>query len=374
MENGRNILNDRYKLLQLAGSGGMASVYKAQDIMLGRLVAVKILHRSLTYDPKFLRRFQREAHSAANLTHPNIVTVHDIGQDDWRYYIVMEYVEGSTLKELIRLQVERAGRPLAVDRALDITIQICTGVGYAHRSGLIHCDIKSQNILLTRDGHIKVADFGIARAMSEAGTLDGSVVWGTPQYFSPEQAAGKAATTASDVYSIGVILFEMLSSRLPFDAESDVALAEKHMKEIAPRVSQFNPTVPLQVDQIISKVLSKEPSGRYRTADQFGRVLLTYRQDSEQQTGPVAVAAGNGENISEATTQFPIAGGAAIMSTGEQTALGRTLEHLTADFHVPIPADQDGTDWIAIALGVLAIISLAGLIPLWYLVFLRYTG
>ena len=125
MEERRNVLNDRYQLLQLAGSGGMASVYKAQDLMLGRLVAVKILHRSLTYDPKFLRRFQREAHSAANLTHPNIVTVHDIGQDDWRYFIVMEYIEGSTLKDLIRLREQRAGRPFTVDRTLGVAVQIC---------------------------------------------------------------------------------------------------------------------------------------------------------------------------------------------------------------------------------------------------------
>jgi serine/threonine-protein kinase len=374
MEDRHNTLNGRYKLLQLAGSGGMASVYKGQDLMLGRLVAVKILHRSLTYDPKFLRRFQREAHSAANLAHPNIVTVHDIGQDDWRYYIVMEYVEGSTLKELVRLKNERDGRPLSVNRSLDAAIQICAGVGYAHRSNLVHCDIKSQNILLTREGQVKVADFGIARAMSESGTVEGSFVWGTPQYFSPEQAAGMAATPASDVYSIGVILFEMLTAHLPFDAESDVALAEKHMHEVAPRVSRYNPAVPLQVDQIISKVLAKEPAGRYRTADQFGRVLLTYRQDSEMKTGPVAVPPGNGSDIAEATTQYPIAGSAAALSSTRQTASGWPLEHAPVDIHVPVPGDQEGTDWMVIALGVLAIISLIGLIPLWYLVFIRFTG
>lgn len=352
----------------------MASVYKAQDLMLGRVVAIKILHRSLTYDPKFLRRFQREAHSAANLTHPNIVTVHDIGQDGWRYYIVMEYIEGSTFKDLIRLERDRSGRPLAVDRALDVAIQICAGVGYAHRSHLVHCDIKSQNILLARDGQVKVADFGIARALSVPETVDGSVAWGTPQYFSPEQAAGEAATPASDVYSIGVVLFESLTTRLPFDADSDLALAEKHLKEIAPPASRYNPKVPPQVDQIISKVLSKEPAGRYRTADQFGRVLQSYRRDSEQVTGPVAVPADDVTDISEAITQYPITGVAAVLASGGPTARGLPPEPAAADFHVPVPEDREGTDWIAIALGLLAIISLAGLIPLWYLVFLRYTG
>lgn len=373
MEERRNILNDRYRLLQLAGSGGMASVYKAQDLMLGRLVAIKILHRSLTYDPKFLRRFQREAHSAANLTHPNIVTVHDIGQDDWRYYIVMEYIEGSTLKDLIRLQGHRTGRPLAVERALDVAIQICGGVGYAHRSSLVHCDIKSQNILITRDGQVKVADFGIARAMSESGITEGSVVWGTPQYFSPEQAAGQAATPASDVYSIGVILFEMLSARLPFEATSDAALAEKHIHAMAPLVSQYNPAVPPQVDRIIAKVLSKEPAGRYRTADQLGRVLQSYRQDSEQETGPIPIPPGNGIDISEATTQYPLAVGSVPSAEGK-TEPGPQPGSMPADVHLPVPEEKDGPDWIAITLGILAIISLVGLIPLWYLVFLRFTG
>ena len=235
------ILNDRYKLLQRAGSGGMATVYKGQDLMLGRLVAIKLLHESLTGDSEFLRRFQKEAYAAANLTHPNIVTVHDIGQDGHSYYIVMEYIAGPTLKDVIRQQRKDYDRPLSLERSLDLAIEICKGIGYAHRANIVHCDVKSQNVLVTRDGRVKVADFGIARAMSEASLQDDSLIWGTPQYFSPEQAAGESATPASDVYAIGIILFEMLAGRLPFEADSHTALAVKHMRETPPLVTQFNP-------------------------------------------------------------------------------------------------------------------------------------
>ena len=199
-------LNGRYRLLERIGSGGMAAVYRAQDLKLGRIVAIKMLHESLTSDEGFLMRFQREAHAAANLTHPNIVTVHDIGQEEHRHYIVMEYVDGFTLKQIIR-DANEDGRFLPVSRVLDLAIQICNGIGYAHRANLVHCDMKPQNVLVTRDDRVKVADFGIARAITEASQhLADSQVWGTPQYFSPEQAACEAPSPASDVYGIGVVL------------------------------------------------------------------------------------------------------------------------------------------------------------------------
>ncbi|MCA9960542.1 MAG: serine/threonine protein kinase, partial [Anaerolineales bacterium] len=237
------ILNNRYKLLERIGSGGMSVVYKAQDLSLGRIVAVKMLHEGLTGDKGFLARFQREAHAAANLSHSNIVTVHDIGQDGHRHYIVMEFVDGQTLKQIIREQ-NKLGQPMPINRALDLTIQICNGIGYAHRAHLVHCDVKPQNVLVTRDDRVKVADFGIARAISEASQQMEKQVWGTPQYFSPEQASGHPATPASDVYAIGIILFELLSGRLPFQAESQTALALKHMQEPAPLVTTVNPAVP----------------------------------------------------------------------------------------------------------------------------------
>lgn len=371
------ILNGRYQLLERIGSGGMARVYKAQDRALGRIVAIKMLHESLTGDQGFLQRFQQEAHAAANLTHPNIVTVHDIGQDQNHYYIVMEYVDGQTLKQLVR-QYNQAGHPMPISRALDLTIQICTGIGYAHRADLVHCDVKPQNVLVTRDDRIKVADFGIARAMSEA-TLDrqASQIWGTPQYFSPEQAAGEPATPASDVYSIGVILFELLTGQLPFSGDTPTALALKHIQEEPPAIADTNPTVPIQLDQIIQKVMSKEPAGRYRTGGQLGRILSAYRQRTlaaagsditiQQPTTPVS-------ELKTKTYQRP-------QPVLENTVLSDPLRDGTAvspteplTIRIPAPVKEMGNDWTAVSLGIAALIALLGLIPLWYMVYRAWAG
>jgi serine/threonine-protein kinase len=327
-----------------------------------------------------LERFQQEAHAAANLTHPNIVTVHDIGQDRNHYYIVMEYVDGQTLKQIVR-QYNQSGRAIPINRALDLTIQICAGIGYAHRADLVHCDVKPQNVLVTRDDRIKVADFGIARAMSEA-TLDrqASQVWGTPQYFSPEQAAGEPATPASDVYSIGIILFELLTGQLPFSGDTPTALALKHMQEDPPSVADTNPTVPLQLDQIIQKVLSKEPAGRYRTAGQLGRILSAYRQRSLADTDSA-----NNDTIyhqpttpnSELKTKIYQRPQPAEQETvvsppvREQTAVS-TAEPLT--IRIPAPANEMSNDWTAVSLGIAALIALLGLIPLWYMVYRAWAG
>jgi serine/threonine-protein kinase len=367
-------LNGRYRIIDRIGSGGMSVVYKAQDLSLGRIVAVKVLHENLTDDEGFLRRFQREAHAAANLSHPNIVTVHDIGQDGNRHFIVMEYIDGRTLKQLVRLQNQQ-GRPLSVQRALDLAIQICAGIGYAHRANLIHCDVKSQNILVTKDERVKVADFGIARAMSEATqhTVD-SQIWGTPHYFSPEQAAGQPATPASDVYAIGVVLFELLTGRLPFIADTHTALALKHMQEPPPRASEINPLVPQQIDQILQKVLAKEPAARYRTGDQLGRILSAYRESSFQATTTVSLLDLE-EPLYEQMTSvyqrpsvgpaYPPAGGAQIPQV--ELTPGYAGGSLQAD-------QASDRDWVAVTLGILAVAALLGLIPLWYFVFLAYRG
>ena len=365
------ILNSRYKLIERAGSGGMAVVYKGQDMMLGRVVAVKVLHESLVGDDLFLKRFQKEAHSAANLSHPNIVTVHDIGQDGRYYYIVMEFVDGPTLKQQIRELGSVNGQQMSNHRAVDLAIQICAGVGYAHRANLIHCDMKSQNILITPDNLVKVTDFGIARALSEASLHEDSQIWGTPQYFSPEQAAGRSPTTASDVYSIGVILFEMLAGRLPFKADSHTAVALKHIQEPPPPITNFNPAVPEQLVRVVDKVLSKEPSGRYRTADQLGSILTAYLEKSEEDTGPV---------LSDVAAAAIMTGTA---PTGEldSIALAETQaprrkrgQNEPAEIVLTFDDNEEGTSWIAVILGIIALISLLGLIPLWYTVFQQYTN
>lgn len=379
-------LNGRYKLLEQAGSGGMATVYKAQDLMLRRLVAVKMLHESLTGDEDFLRRFQREAHAAANLSHPNIVTVHDIGQDEglhsYRHYIVMEYVKGQTLKVLIREQVATIRQPLSVEQALNLGIQVSAGIGYAHRAGLVHCDVKPQNVLVSPDRRVKVADFGIARAMSEASLQTGSLLWGTPHYFAPEQAAGEPTTPASDVYAIGIILFEMLTGRLPFEAETLPALALKHMHEPPPLLTELNPAVPPQLAQIVKKVLSKEPAGRYRTAGQLERILRSYQESSQQETGPVMPVARRIPKkdtppvpVTERATEVfrreertvPVTEQPTLMierSGGREATGYREPEAL----YLPVPGEEDGMDRRLLALSMTAIVLMLGLIPLWYLV------
>jgi serine/threonine-protein kinase len=247
------LLNNRYKLIAQIASGGMAQVYKAQDTLLNRIVAVKILRESFAEDPAFQRRFVREAQSAANLSHPNIVAVYDFGRDGERQYIVMEYVEGRDLKSVLR-----STAPLPIPYALNIVMQICAGVGAAHRAGIVHCDVKPQNVLLTPDGQAKVTDFGIARAfMASAPGGYTESVWGTPHYFSPEQAAGDQPTPASDVYSIGVILFEMLTGRLPFEGENQQQLALAHLRETPPPISRSIPISPLKSSTLSARCSPK---------------------------------------------------------------------------------------------------------------------
>ncbi len=241
----------------------MAVIYKAQDLALGRTVAIKVLRPSLTGDPSFLARFRQEARNVANLQHPNIVTLYDVGQDGNTYYMVMEYIEGQDLKRLIR-----ASAPFTVDRALNLAIQICAGIGYAHRAGLVHADVKPQNVLVTADDNVKVTDFGIAQALSLTQPEEKqSVVWGSPHYFAPEQASGETPTPASDVYAIGIVMFEMLTGKLPYNGADQQELALAHIREQVPHVVDLNPSIPVHLDRIIYKVMAKEPASRYRTAD-----------------------------------------------------------------------------------------------------------
>ena len=253
----RDVLGNRYEILEHVGSGGMADVYKAHDIVLDRIVAVKILHSQLASDEDFLRKFQQEARGAAGLSHPNIVSIYDVGEENDRHYIVMEYIAGETLKNLI----QREGA-LPVDVSLRIAREIACALAHAHANNLVHCDIKPHNILVTSDGRVKVADFGIARAISSTTmTYDGNVV-GSVHYFSPEQAKGTKITAKSDVYSLGIVLYEMLTGRLPFNGETSVSIALKQLREEPPAPRQIDGNIPPIAEAIILKAMSKEPEDR----------------------------------------------------------------------------------------------------------------
>ena len=351
------ILNSRYRLIERIGAGGMSVVYKAQDLALGRLVAIKVLHESLTGDSAFLERFRKEARAAASLSHPNVVTVHDVGQDGDRHYIVMELVEGDDLKAIIRRWA-----PLPLEKALDFTVQICQGVGYAHRAGFVHCDVKPQNVLVTSGGRAMVADFGIARVISEATMSRSDLNWGTPHYFSPEQAAGEPATPSSDVYAIGVMLFEMLTGRLPFEAEAPAALALMHIREDPPLVTDLRPSVPTPVAKIVQKVLAKEPSARYRTAEQLGRILQSFHQESGQATRAMPTQ--------KPAPSRPLPARPAPVPRAVQPRPPSIVQETPRR---PSETADLGPDWLAIFLGAVALLAILGLIPLWAFVYQAYS-
>ncbi len=253
----QGVLDQRYELLEHIGGGGMADVYKAHDTVLDRMVAVKILHAQLAGDEDFLEKFHLEAKGAARLSHPNIVGIFDVGQDEDKHYIVMEYIAGETLKK----KIQREGK-LTVEEALRIAKEIARALREAHKNNLVHCDIKPHNILVTPDGRVKVADFGIARAVtSSTMTYNGNVI-GSVHYFSPEQAKGTKVTPKSDVYSLGVVLYEMLTGVLPFTGETTVSIALKHLQEEPRPVCQHDRTLPPMVEAIVQKAMAKDPEDR----------------------------------------------------------------------------------------------------------------
>jgi eukaryotic-like serine/threonine-protein kinase len=263
------LLNNRYRLTALIGSGGMAAVYRAVDTRLARTVAVKVLHPEYARDEPFLQRFQQEAEFAASLgAHPNIVAIYDIGQDDALHYIVMELVEGQDLKEIIR---DRA--PLDVSEAFSIARQVASALDFAHKRGLIHRDIKPQNIMVTDAGVAKVTDFGIARSLSASQLTRTGMVIGTAHYFAPEQAQGKPAAPASDIYSLGIVTYEMVTGHLPFDAESPIGVAMQHLHSEPPPPWGYNPALSTRAGAVILRALEKDPERRYRDATEFANAL-----------------------------------------------------------------------------------------------------
>src|SRR2546421_5852923 len=265
------IIDGRYRVLARVGSGGMADVYVAEDQLLGRKVAVKLLHHHFAEDQEFVERFRREASSAAALSHPNIVAIFDRGEWQGTYYIAMEYVAGRSLKKIVR--EHGALEPAA---AIDLVIQILRAARFAHGRGVIHRDLKPHNVILDEEGRARVTDFGIARAGASDMTLTGSIM-GTAQYLSPEQAQGQAVSAASDLYSVGVILYELLTGVVPFDGETAVAIAFKQVSAEPRPPSTVTPSVPAMLDGIVLHALAKDPARRFRDADEFIAVLLTER-------------------------------------------------------------------------------------------------
>lgn len=268
------VLGDRYELLEKIGEGGMAAVYKARCRILDRIVAVKILKEEYSNDSSFIAKFKTEATAAAQLSHPNIVNIFDIGYQDNIYYIVMEYIEGKTLKDVIS---ERA--PLPVEEAVNIAVMICDGLHHAHEKGIIHKDIKPHNILVTATGIVKVADFGIAQAIDKKTITFGRNLVGSVHYISPEQARGEPVNRTTDIYSAGCVLYEMLTAKTPFDAESPVTIALKHIHDEPAPPGALNSDIPPALEGIILKAMAKSPKDRFPTAEEFRNSLLTFNSN-----------------------------------------------------------------------------------------------
>lgn len=276
-----HVIGNRYELVEKLGGGGMAIVYKGRDRLLSRAVTIKILREHLASDPEVVRRFQQEAQAVAKLSHPNIVSIYDVGQEQDLYYLVMEYIEGRTLKEVI----EEKGR-LEPGEAIGYARQLCDALQHAHESNIIHRDIKPQNILITNKGQAKVTDFGIAKAATNATmTYSGNSIIGTVQYISPEQARGDMATVHTDIYSAGIVLYEMLTGKLPFEGDTAIGIAIKHIQADVPRPSTLVPELPAGLEQVIVKALAKNPQDRFQSASEMKKALL--EQNVEASTVPL---------------------------------------------------------------------------------------
>jgi eukaryotic-like serine/threonine-protein kinase len=337
------IIDARYRVISRLGSGGMADVYLAQDQLLGREVAVKVLHQHFAEDQEFVERFRREASSAAGLSHPNIVGIFDRGEWNGTYYIAMEYVAGRSLKEIVRGQ--GAIEPGA---AIDIVVQILRAARFAHRRGVIHRDLKPHNVIIDEEGRARVTDFGIARAGASDMTMTGSIM-GTAQYLSPEQAQGHPVSGSSDLYSIGVILYELLTGVVPFEGETAVAIAFKQVSASPRPPSELNPALPPSLDSVVLRALAKDPAERYATADELIAALQREREALPAYS-PAAVASVYDANR---TSEHPAAAGALLFAPG-----GRIVEDSVG------PSTEDPNRRRRALLWGLAALVLAGLVVL----------
>ncbi|MBT2641221.1 Stk1 family PASTA domain-containing Ser/Thr kinase [Bacillus sp. ISL-41] len=289
-------ISGRYKIKDMIGGGGMANVYLAHDMILDRDVAVKMLRLDFANDDEFIRRFHREAQSATSLAHPNIVSIYDVGEEDGLYYIVMEYVDGQTLKQYIQQHA-----PVPVEEALDIMQQLTSAISHAHHNHIVHRDIKPHNILIDSSGTVKITDFGIAMALSATSITQTNSVLGSVHYLSPEQARGGMANKKSDIYSIGIVMFELLTGRLPFSGESAVSIALKHLQSETPSLKRWNPQIPQSVENVVLKATAKDPFHRYDTVDEMEEDLRTALDANRLNEGKFAIPEDD-----EATKAIPI--------------------------------------------------------------------
>jgi serine/threonine-protein kinase len=344
------LVDARYKILTRIGSGGMADVFCAEDQQLGRKVALKLLHRRFASDPEFVERFRREASSAAGLSHPNVVAVYDRGEWDGTSYIAMEYLPGRTLKDVIRQEA-----PIEPVRAIDFTLQILKAARFAHRRGIIHRDLKPHNVMVDDEDRARVTDFGIARAGASDMTETGSIM-GTAQYLSPEQAQGLAVSPVSDLYSVGVILFELLTGELPFDAEAAVSIALKHVSEQPPAPSALNPAVPEGLDAIVLWALEKDPADRPQDADAFIVAL-------EQMRGQLVAGDGSGQRTAMFAPPIAASEAAYAPPSGSYDTVPPDYGDQPSFVHEPAPRRRPPW-WV----WLLVVLALAGLgVGIWAL-------
>ena len=336
------IINNRYQIHSTIASGGMAVIYLAQDLLLERRVALKILRRDFSDNQEFQNRFRAEARASARLSHPNIVTTYDFGYDADRLYIVFELVQGQDLKSILAEQA-----PLPINQAMDYLRQAGKGLGYAHENGIVHCDVKTQNMLVSDLGILKITDFGIARAMDSISRDERyDVVWGSPYYLSPEQARGLPPSPATDVYSLGVIAYEMLAGKLPFEAEDSIELARKHREDSPIPPNKVNPAISEDLNAFILKALSKKPEDRFSDGNSFVKALNSLVITKIPQAEPIkkpgneAKVVGNNQKVAPALPPE------------------RKVE------------PHKKYDWRTILLSFLALIFAGGLIPFWiYVIF-----
>lgn len=337
----------RYRLTEKIGSGGMADVYKAVDETLGRTVAVKVMHEKYANDPQFTARFRQEAQAAANLQSPYIVNIYDWGQEGNTYYIVMEYVRGTDLKSMIQSKPSLPSKQVA-----DIGAQVCAALAVAHGYDIIHRDIKPHNIMVTPDGNVKVMDFGIARAGNSSMTQTGSVL-GTAHYVSPEQAQGRSLTNASDLYSLGVVLYEAACGRVPFDADSPVAVALKQVNEQPMRPTRINPNIDPGLERVIGRALAKDPRARYATAEDMRQDLLRVVRGQEIPFG----------DSNAATTVIPVVGGAADGMTTVMPRIDSPTKNYTPNRGPEMQSipEEKNRWWIWVVIGVIALLAAVGI-------------